>query len=90
MTNSREKWEYFSTVLAAYGEKDKAKKLGVKEFHPMFLNSILNEWGEKGWELIHIEPVELTGDHMIKLDHRGLGGSANEYYCVFKRRKLEQ
>jgi len=84
-----DKWEYYSAILSSYEDKEKAKQAGVKEFHPVFLNSILNQWGEKGWELIHIQPVHLTGDHMIQLDNVRGAQCTNQYHCIFKRRKLE-
>jgi hypothetical protein len=48
----------------------------------------LNRWGKEGWELIHIEPVQVgkNGDIMVE----ATGASPQEfwsaaYFCVFKR-----
>ena len=93
------KWEYRSRILHANQENARAKDYVQKnypnwkeppKFYVIFLEEELNFWGDKGWELVHMEPIEQEG----KNGDIGYttGGSymvtwSNAYFCVFKRPK---
>lgn len=89
-----EQWEYWPTYLEAKANKKemkeylKSKVPDLKRPPKFMVESLmpqLNEMGEQGWELVHMEPVP-------GLDNRGrarFGGRewSNVYFCVFKRRR---
>lgn len=90
-----EQWEYFTTYLEANVKgRDKRKllqkKFGKRKIPRYMVESLLpelNELGEEGWELIHMEPVPAVGRRGNVLF---LGTSrrwSNTYFCVFKRQK---
>lgn len=90
-----EKWEYLTKFVWANIETE-----GVREFlkeqwpdwqkppryAPQAMIPELNELGEAGWELVHMQPV-WQGKN---LDVHNSGISeiyTNTYFCVMKRRK---
>lgn len=88
-----EKWEYLTTFFEAKATKKEIKtylkeELDVKKpkrYAPESMIPALNELGDEGWELIHMEPVAGVGG---KGDVKFEGGRwSNMYFCVFKRRK---
>lgn len=92
--SAMEQWEYLPTYLKAEAtSKDikaflKSQTPDQKRFPKYTAQAMipeLNEMGDQGWELVHMEPVPDVGK---KGDVR-LGGStwSNVYFCVFKRRK---
>lgn len=92
-----EKWEYLTRFVQA-----DIKNPGVKEFFqryrpnwrnppqytPEAMMPELDELGNQGWELVHMQPVARTGKKGDVL-FTGGGSSAwsSTYFCVFKRRK---
>lgn len=50
--------------------------------------SILNDMGEKDWELIHMEPAGVGSNEDVVV---GSGGNtwSSAYFCVFKRLKQD-
>jgi hypothetical protein len=44
----------------------------------------LNEIGEQGWELVHMQPVWVQRDGTVT---SATGNGTNTYFCVFKRPK---
>lgn len=97
-----EKWEYRAQFLRADIEvpgvrehvKAKHPDLNPKRFSPIAMTKFLDEYGEAGWELMHIEPIQTLGEHG-DVGFSNLAGGAfdktwsNTYFCVFKRRKAE-
>ena len=88
-----EKWEYTSVIEVANINNNGAKEYLQKRW-PNFqpdsysaetLIPILNEFGEKGWELIYFEPVAID-DHGKVIKTSGVFHDTNLYLCVFKRR----
>lgn len=89
-----QKWEYLTTFVEAdteqmdaaniYSELVDAKSL--PRHSPMAMIPALNQWGEKGWELVHIQPVHIGSNHDV-LMHEGGGMRrwTKTYFCVFKR-----
>jgi hypothetical protein len=91
-----EKWEYLTRFVQA-----DIKNPGVKEFFqqyrpnwknppqytPETMMPELDELGNQGWELVHMEPVARAGKKGDVLFTGGSGEWSNTYFCVFKRRK---
>lgn len=90
-----EKWEYMTQFIWAdmntEGVADFIKQRwpNWKEpplYTPETMIPTLNSWGEKGWEIIHMQPVWLGHNH--DLTNRGDRDRwTNVYFCVMKRRK---
>jgi hypothetical protein len=88
-----EKWEYMTRFFEARANKKELRSF-IKEnfdkkarrFSPEAMIPELNELGEQGWEIIHMEPVARVGgkdDILFDNDYRW----SNMYFCVLKRRK---
>lgn len=87
-----ERWEYHTEFVEADAKTQaefmqrmfpaQVAKYAVQAALPR-----LNELGDAGWELVHMEPVSLGSNE----DVRFVGGDTNiysrKYFCVFKRRK---
>lgn len=97
-----DKWEYRTQFMRANedfeGVKDYAKKkhsdIQPKRFSPILMSKALDELGEQGWELVHMEPIQMLGEQGDVGFSRHAGGLmdrvwSNTYFCVFKRRKDE-
>ncbi len=89
-----EKWEYHTTILYADAEKERAFLEGkwpgqqVPKYAAEAMIPELNEFGEQGWELVHMEPVGGVGNKGDVSFTRGYGTMtvwSNAYFCVFKR-----
>ena len=84
------RWEYLSKFLKSDMEATAHithHELAVPElpaYAPQALIPELNGLGEKGWELVHIEPVHAgkNGDVLINAQDRNW---THTYFCVFKR-----
>lgn len=87
-----EKWEYFTTFLTAAmeGVDILSEALIPADRHPKFspyaLIPQLNRLGEKGWELIHMEPVVVGRNHDVMVHPTNMEYWSSTYFCVFKRR----
>ena len=46
----------------------------------------LNELGEDGWELVHLQPVKVSFEGNILLQAHNQALYTNTYLCAFKRR----
>jgi hypothetical protein len=87
-----DRWEYFTTFLEA--QMEQVDKLGVAmippgdhpKFSPYALLPELNRLGDKGWELVHIEPVIVGKNHDVMAQPNNMTSWTNTYFCVFKRR----
>ena len=92
-----EKWEYLTTFLradaAAVRSSEYAKK-GLLDppaarYAPETLIPALDDLGESGWELVHMEPVAGVGKNADVYFTGAAYQWSNAYFCVFKRRKGE-
>jgi hypothetical protein len=92
-----QKWEYLTTFLRAdattvrsseYLEKGWPKRQTAK-YAPEALIPALNDFGENGWELVHMEPVAGVGKNADVYFTGAAYQWSNAYFCVFKRRKGE-
>jgi hypothetical protein len=64
--------------------QNKAPNWQPAKFAPQTMIPSLNEYGKKGWELVHMQPVDAGINDDI---HFGDANSwSNTYFCVFKRR----
>lgn len=97
-----DKWEYRAQFLRADidapGTRDYAAKkhpdLKPRRFSPIAMSMFLDQYGEEGWELMHIEPIQMLGEQGDVGFSMHAGGIidrvwSNTYFCVFKRRKAE-
>ena len=96
-----QKWEYYSTFLNAEAEsvQDELKKRFPTEktflpFTPRALMPQLDKFGEEGWELVSIQPVQIgkRGDILVHDTYGTLNPAGNSawthtYLCSFKRLK---
>lgn len=87
-----ERWEYQTRFMEAKAKKREVRRFiktsfgkRAKRYSPESLIPELNELGEEGWEVIHMEPVPRVGG---KEDFRFFGDNwSNVYFVVLKRRK---
>jgi len=93
----QEKWEYLTKFVWASIENQGARGYiqgawpdsQPAKYSPETMIPELNAYGDRGWELVHMEPVGAVGKN------RDVGFVAGEvsprwsnvYFCVFKRRK---
>lgn len=92
-----DKWEYFPTFIEANAGNKEIKAFLKEEmpdmknpprYTPESMMPELNQLGEEGWELVHMEPVASVGKKGdVLFDGTGRQWS-NVYFCVFKRRKF--
>lgn len=89
-----EKWEYMTKFVMANIETESvAEHLSRRwpdyefpKYAPQAMVPELNAWGEKGWEVIHMQPVWIGKNY--DLHNNGYGREyTNVYFCVMKRRK---
>ena len=89
-----QKWEYLTRFVEANVHMQSADTLyselvdgeNLPRNSPQAMIPELNRLGEKGWELVHMEPVFIGKNHDVLL-HEGGGMKrwATNYFCVFKR-----
>jgi hypothetical protein len=94
---TRERWEYLTRFVFANVENEGAVEYYFdnfpgskpKQYSPETMIPELNELGQRGWELVHMQPIGAVGKNR---DVGFVAGEAmprwsNSYFCVFKRRK---
>lgn len=85
-----DKWEYFTTFIeanAAYAANSAEIPPGDHpKYSPLFLIPELNDYGAKGWELIHMEPVSPGRNHDVVIPDASAMKWGRHYFCVFKRK----
>ncbi len=94
-----QKWEYQTQFLLAHIDNRGAKELlqqkwpkwQPRTYSPQTMIPELNELGEQGWEVVHMEPVNIGASHDVYKGVRqfftGEGGFTNVYFCLLKRPK---
>jgi len=91
-----EKWEYQLRILYAdithQGVTEYLKKQypdwKPSRYSPEALEKYMDEQGERGWELVHMEPIYGSGNNAdIYWQGGAVPGYSHAYFCVFKRRK---
>lgn len=88
-----QQWEYLTKFIeadvqnvaenVAYSELVETENL--PRYSPLAMIPELNRLGEKGWELVHMQPVVIGKKHDVLLWESGMGRWAINYFCVFKR-----
>ena len=91
----RRRWEYLTRFIYANASNRGAKEYFGQhwpgsepdKYAPETMIPELNTLGEKGWEMVHMEPIGAVGK---KGDVGFIAGDAmarwsNSYFCVFKR-----
>jgi hypothetical protein len=93
-----EKWEYWTGFLWANIENEGARELIKKrwpdwknppKYAPQTMIPALNNFGEQGWELVHMEPVAGVVGVNYDMAFFDKAEWSNAYFCVFKCRKQE-
>ena len=93
----QERWEYLTKFMWAHTENRGAEEyiqqswpnLNLEKYSPETMMPELNSYGDRGWELVHMQPVGAVGKNR---DVGFVAGEvtprwSNAYFCVFKRRK---
>lgn len=96
-----QRWQYITKIIYAdinnsgssnYFDKNWPTDDDPPKHTPESMIPLLDDFGENGWELIHMEPIPSVGKaNDIGFPH---GGSltqttwSNAYFCVFKRPKM--
>jgi hypothetical protein len=84
-------WEYFTCFLYANAEnqreffKRRWPNWNPPQYAPQAMIPKLNELGQEGWELVHIEPVASVGKNYDVFFAGAINSWSNCYFCVFKR-----
>jgi len=88
-----QRWEYLTKFVEAnvqnieaggyYSELVETENL--QRNSPQTMIPELNQLGEKGWELVHMEPVIVGRNHDVLVHPNNMTYWANNYFCVFKR-----
>jgi hypothetical protein len=92
-----EKWEYLTKFICASIENQGAREYiqgawpdwQPAKYSPETMIPELNDYGDRGWELVHMEPVGAVGKNRDVgfVAGQGIPLWSNVYFCVFKRRK---
>ena len=86
-----ERWEYFTTFIEAQMEQIDPVEMVIPQgehpkYSPYALMPELNRLGDKGWELVHMQPVIIGRNHDVLLHDNSTRYWTSCYFCVFKRR----
>ena len=91
-----ERWEYLTKFVKA-DVKNEGVDSFLKTYRPNWkkpppytpeaMMPELDDLGNQGWELVHMEPVARVGNKGDVLFTGGSDEWSNTYFCVFKRRK---
>jgi hypothetical protein len=90
------RWEYLTTFLEADTSRSDGREYlqgqepdqPIARHAPESMIPRLDSLGEKGWELVHMQPVipGKKGDVLVD-EGSGMRRFAHHYFCVFKRPK---
>ena len=89
-----QKWEYLTKFVEA-DVRNQALDMAYSElvdgenlprYSPLAMIPELNRLGEKGWEVVHMQPVVIGKNHDVLMEEGGgMKRWAMNYFCVFKR-----
>lgn len=89
------KWEYLTLFLEAKVSKDQKEALkrqfpnqNIGRYAPQAMIPELNQLGEDGWEVVHMEPVAKVGGNGDILF--SAAEWSHHYFCVLKRPKADK
>lgn len=87
------RWEYRAELLLASVDVDGASEHIALRYpgweprrnSPQLMEAAMNERGQEGWELVHMQPVKAGANHDIL--HHAVNSRewSSHYFCVFKR-----
>jgi hypothetical protein len=89
-----QRWEYLTRFVEADVQNQAEGKVyselvgaeNLPRYSPLTMIPELNRLGEKGWELVHMQPVFIGKNHdVLLLEGGGMKRWAMNYFCVFKR-----
>ena len=92
LKSSLEQWEYYTTFIEAQmATADVSHETMIPagnhpKFSPYATMPELNRLGEKGWELVTMQPVIIGKNHDVMVHPNNITVWASSYFCVFKRR----
>jgi hypothetical protein len=92
MNQPLEQWEYYTTFIEAKMEQTdiEGEAMIPQEEHPKFSPYAtmpeLNRLGQKGWELMSMQPVIVGKNHDVLVQPNDFNSWGHNYFCVFKRR----
>lgn len=89
-----ERWEYMTRLISAEADQPAVKEhlrrrypgFTPAKYAPEALEVFLNQQGEEGWELVHIEPVPVGKNGDVYFAGGGMYQYSHTYFCAFKRR----
>ena len=91
---SYERWEYYTEFIEAEITNEAeilAQKFPGVAFSKYAIQATLprlNELGEQGWELLHMEPLFVGKNQDVRIiDYSSMNNYTHTYLCVFKRPK---
>ena len=83
-------WEYLTTFMTSsledidpHGHPHLMKE-NLGKFTPLAMMPAMNDLGQKGWELVHMEPVHVGNNEDVLINAQDRNWT-NRYFCVFKR-----
>lgn len=90
-----QRWEYATTVLYAHIDVEDVKAVlqetrpdweTLPVHHVATLEPQLNKWGQKGWEIVHIEPLNEVGSKGdLGFNFQDYKSWRRYFFCLFKR-----
>lgn len=89
-----DRWEYFTTVLEANVDvapvpiRDDLPTKDRPKYSVLTLMPQLNWYGERGWELVSMDPVIVGRNGDVVPPTQG-GAYSRQYLCAFKRRRQD-
>jgi hypothetical protein len=91
-TGGMETWEYFTTTFVANAERlplpaiDEIGTGKQPKYSVFTLIPQLNDYGQRGWELVSIEPVQVGNNGDLRTCDAASGQWTYTYFAAFKRR----
>ena len=88
-----ERWEYYLEYITTEARQEQAflqrnfAGQDLPKYSVFAALPRLNAIGERGWELVQMEPVILGRNGDVQITANDLSLWTNTYLCVFKRRK---
>jgi hypothetical protein len=93
-----EKWEYLTEFIEADIDAEGVRKALEKKLPDLTKTELprhapqaaiprLDQLGEQGWELVHMEPVYAQKNADVLISAGAVGYWTHLYFCVFKRPK---
>ncbi len=88
-----EQWEYHTRFVEANATAQNdylSQKYPGQKMPKFAVEAVLpelNQFGEQGWELIYMEPLNVGNHGDVGIGNSSVTVWTHTYFCVFKRRK---